>query len=191
MTSNKRNESITSMMYDDFPSLVAQMSQTERLDKYPREEWSTIPLLEDILRVTPSEIAMIIEFKQDSEELISEVLRLVTESGRLQSTFWFSLSESVNKKLRVADKRIPTICSVLGMLKILALHYLCLLPFCQIEDAVFGITVEEVNNLYIRINSSSIGYKNDLTIISLDNLREGAKGISYFLFAGSHKSIIG
>ena len=66
-----------------------------------------------------------------------------------RSIFWFSLDESINKKLRNADKRIPTICSVLGMLKVLVLHYFCLLPFCRIDDAVFGITVEEVRQSII------------------------------------------
>ena len=30
------------------------------------------------------------------------------------------------------------------MLRVLALHYLGILPFCPIDDAVFGVTVEEI-----------------------------------------------
>lgn len=62
-----------------------------------------------------------------------------------RNAYWFSLSESINKKLRAKDKSISTITSIQGMLIILLLHYVGLLPFCPIQDDVFGITVEEVN----------------------------------------------
>ena len=42
------------------------------------------------------------------------------------------------------EPAIATITSVTGMLRVLALHYLGLLPFCPIDDAVFGVTVEEI-----------------------------------------------
>lgn len=63
----------------------------------------------------------------------------------MESTFWFSLKEGINKKLRQADKNIPTICSVVGMLKILFLYKMWLLPFFSVNDAVYGITVEEIS----------------------------------------------
>ena len=87
---------------------------------------------------------MIVEFKQDSLLLISSVLRILEETGRKKDVFWFSLDEKINKKLRAADGSIPTVTSIPGMLKTLALYYLGVLPFMQIDDAVFGITVEEV-----------------------------------------------
>jgi hypothetical protein len=63
-----------------------------------------------------------------------------------KNAFWFSLSEGINKKLRLQDKEIATITSVEGMLRVLALYYLGLLPLFPVHDKVFGITLEEVND---------------------------------------------
>lgn len=62
-----------------------------------------------------------------------------------KNAFWFSLSEGINKKLRLQDKDIATITSIEGMLRVLALYYLGLLPLFPVHDKVFGITLEEVS----------------------------------------------
>lgn len=84
--------------------------------------------------------------KQDSDELISKVHNLLINHATFdhRDAFWFSLVESINKKLRLKDKNIATITSIQGMLRVLALYYIGLLPFFPVHDKVFGITVEEV-----------------------------------------------
>lgn len=154
LTANKRYESPKEMKYEDFPSLYPSLGQSGRLGMFPRREWSKVPLLAEILAMTPSHVCMIIEFKQDSDELIAEVRRLVEESDRLDKTFWFSLKESINCKLRLHDPSIPTICSEIGMLKVLFLHYVGLLPFLPIDDYVFGITLEEISCDRIKKNET-------------------------------------
>ncbi len=138
MTDGANDSLVTDLNYNEFPSISAENKHLDSLD------YTKIPLLEDILKITPKNVAMIIEFKQDSDFLIEEVHRLIQACDRYHSTFWFSLEEKINSKLRKFDKNVPTITSIIGMLKVLFLHYLCMLPFVDIEDSVFGITVEEV-----------------------------------------------
>lgn len=67
-----------------------------------------------------------------------------------KNVFWFSLSEGINKKLRLQDKDIATITSIEGMLRVLALYYLGLLPLFPVHDKVFGITLEEVSAIQMK-----------------------------------------
>jgi len=60
------------------------------------------------------------------------------------------LDEKINKKLRKADPVIPTVVSILGVLKVLMLYYFGALPFVDLDDAVFGVTVEEITLEKIR-----------------------------------------
>ena len=146
MTKNKNNLSPYSTNYTDYPALSDSIQdQNDRLGLLPNKEWSKIPLFQDVLDIIPNHVCFIIEFKQDSDELISEVHRILNSKGKTGNTFWFSLKESINKKLRSADKKIPTICSEIGMLKVLISHYIGILPFISIDDAVFGVTTEEVD----------------------------------------------
>jgi hypothetical protein len=110
--------------------------------------------------------------KQESDELIDKVHHMLTTHRGFdyrQNCYWFSLTEGINKKLRakvgarlcsarshvsihppalcpspLKEPGIATITSVNGMLRVLALHYVGILPFCPIDDAVFGVTVEEI-----------------------------------------------
>lgn len=140
---------IYEMDYSEMPSIqvpvpAVEVSSSSRL--YTVDEYCKIPLLEHVLRAIPSHVTIVIEFKQDSDALIRAVLRLVDLFDRRSNMFWFSLDEQVNSALRAAaDSSIPTITSVPGMLRVLALHYCGLLPFATIPDAVFGVTVEEVS----------------------------------------------
>ena len=78
--------------------------------------------------------------------LISEVHKLLLNHDTFdyKNAFWFSLIEKINTKLRLKDDKIAIITSVEGMLYVLFLYHTGLLPFFQIKDNVFGVTVEEV-----------------------------------------------
>jgi hypothetical protein len=66
-----------------------------------------------------------------------------------KNAYWFSLTESINNKLRAKDSSIPTITSIQSMLLVLLLHYAGLLPFWPLKDSVFGVTVEEVSSFML------------------------------------------
>ena len=135
---------VSETKFNDMPFINPPIGQRERTSEWDISEWQRIPSLEQSLDAIPLSVPIIVEFKQDSPVLISEVLRIVTEKKRLGSMFWFSLSESLNAKLRTTEPRIPNIVSINGILRILLLHYTGLLPFVGIKENVFGITVEEV-----------------------------------------------
>jgi hypothetical protein len=105
-----------------------------------------------------------------SQVLIQEVHRLVTTHGRVHRLIWFSLDEATNRRLQRFDTTIPTITSVPAMIKVrpnapwappplllqaltvacpdrrqVVLYYYCgLLPFCELEEAILGVPVDEV-----------------------------------------------
>ncbi len=134
------DQKIKETNYADMPRIIFEIANS----KFSKEELEHIPLLEEVLQLLPADRALIIEFKQDSWELIETVHKLLIEMNKLKSVFWFSLDEKINKKLRKCDASVPTITSIQGMLTVLFLYYLGILPFVDIQDAVFGITVEEV-----------------------------------------------
>lgn len=133
--------------YDNFPKIIPPKEQSSRCHLYTAEECNKIPLLETVLQSIPPSVAIIIEFKQNSAQLVADVRKLI--SGRRENTFWFSLDEKTNSRLRSSDFELPTITSIIGMLKTLVQYYSGLLPYSEMDDAVFGITVEEVSMLTI------------------------------------------
>lgn len=129
--------------YSAFPSIIPPYNQSERCHSYPKTETHKIPLLSEVFRVIPPHVAVIIEFKQNSTKLIEIVKRIVAEFNRQESIYWFSLDEKINSQLRSADVTIPSITSVPNMIKTLLMYYTGLLPHVDLDDAVFGITVDE------------------------------------------------
>jgi glycerophosphoryl diester phosphodiesterase len=142
MTEEKCFASPMDLDYAQYPTLVEPVPGQPA--EYSEKERTRVPLLREVLAITPSNVCMIIEFKQDSDELICAVAQLLTETDRIDKTFWFSLVEKINTKLRRFDSRIPTINSEIGMLKVLLYYYIGILPFMPIQDPVFGVTAEEV-----------------------------------------------
>lgn len=137
--------------YHQFPKIVPPEQQMGRTHLHEEQHWSQIPLLSEVLDVIPHNVNMIIEFKQDSIELIEKVRTMLYEKQRTDHIFWFSLIETINDKLRKSDPNIHTMCSIMEMLKILACYYIGILPFIKVKDAVFGITIEEIT--MTRINN--------------------------------------
>ena len=145
MCGDNFSQNIYETDYSDFPSIIPPEGQSDRCHLFPSEECYTIPLLETVLQSIPTNIAINIEFKQDSEKLARDVRKLIRKYNRKDNVFWFSLDEKINKKLRQEDSTLPTITSIPTMLKVLALYYIGALPFVDMEDAVYGTTLEEVS----------------------------------------------
>jgi len=145
MTCGASDMKITDVKHADIPPITLTKAQAHRTHHFKKKECLTIPLFEEVLAAVPHHTILNIEFKQESDKLISEVLRILEATDRKHDVFWFSLDERINAKLRAADKTIPTITSINSVLKYLILYYTGLLPFFTITDSVFGITVEEVS----------------------------------------------
>jgi glycerophosphoryl diester phosphodiesterase len=148
MTQGACVERICELEYASLPKIVPGVGQRERIPSCTSSasEWQRIPLLDEVLAVIPEHVGVIIEFKQDSNELIDSVHSLITKlgDGRKQNMFWFSLTEKINAKLRAKDESIPTIVSTTRVLLTLLMYYVGVLPFVSFPDAVFGITLEQI-----------------------------------------------
>jgi len=152
MTNGLCNKSITSLHTKDIPS-ISNMEQSNRCERYSSNEYTKIPLFEEVLQNIPNNVTLIVEIKQNDDDLISKVQTLLAKynrNGKTKNVYWFSLIQKINKKLQKNDSQIPTITSIEGMLKTLFFYYTGLLPFVSIDDSVFGITVEEISLKKIR-----------------------------------------
>lgn len=160
MTCGKHASDIAMMNFSDLPEIGPDSDkQQHRTHLYEARHWQNIPRLHDVLQELPVHVPLIIEFKMDSPVLIAEVMRMVRDSEREREVFWFSLKDNINSKLRKFDPRIPTLPSQIGVLKVLLLHYTCLLPFVPLDDPVFGITLNPVSNrasTFLQVHSRSV-----------------------------------
>ena len=147
MCGDNFKQNIFETNYADFPPIIPPEGQSARCHLFPSEECFTIPSLETVLQSIPANVAINIEFKQDSEKLTRDVRELIYKYNRNENTFWFSLDEKINKKLRKEDPSLPTITSIPTVLKVLALYYVGVLPFVDMDDAVYGTTLEEASIL--------------------------------------------
>lgn len=188
MTSGKSDGVIHETDYCNFPTLVPPKTQCERLndDKLKsggKDEkfYTSIPLFEDVIRLIPLSITIIVEFKQNSDELVKKVHNIICscskkcdETGKIRrnNIVWFSLQDPINVKLRAYDPSIPTIASVPKLLKTLILHYCCLLPFFSVDFDAMGIAVDEIDLARVRNEKS------------LKKLPDWVKRIIALIFAG-------
>lgn len=102
-----------------------------------------IPLLSEVFDTMPDGgMPVIIEFKQESDELIEKVLALVQERKLMDCVVWFSLEDSINQKLRRACPELPNITSVREITTIWFYHYMGLLCFHRVPAVVYGFFVE-------------------------------------------------
>ncbi|KAJ1410509.1 PLC-like phosphodiesterase [Ochromonadaceae sp. CCMP2298] len=157
MTAGVDLRRVVDLRHDQMPSLAALPRQAHRVALFGARDCEAVPLLDEALLAVPSPTCLIIEFKQNSDELVAKVLELLRQHNRTQDVYWFSLDEKINKKLRAAEPSIPTITSIPAMLRTLILYHIGVLPFTTIDDAVFGITVDEITLQQIRSEPSLAG----------------------------------
>ncbi len=137
--------------YADLPPLLTNLQhQSEKIEDYlttinnNQDHIQKIPTLKEVLELLPSNKFIDIEFKQLSSDLIQKVNDLIYELGKERQVYWFSLDEKINKHLRLYDHQLPSIVSIQNIMIILFYYYIGVLPFIQLPDKVFGITLEEV-----------------------------------------------
>ena len=155
MSGGANHERISSLTYAELPLLSPKdPNQTFAIANrsYSSSDCRKIPTFEEALLAIPESVSIIIEFKQDSDILIENVLSIVKKHHRLPQIYWFSLTETINRKLRrwPGGESIPVIVSLPGLLRTVFLYYMGLLPFFALRFDVFGITMEEINLERIR-----------------------------------------
>ena len=138
--------------YKDLPAVVGDQPPDGGGGKMGKEEGradtsTKIPLFSEVLESLPPSMGLIVEFKENTDELVSKVHELLKKHNRTTNgtTVWFSLKWKTNKKLRNFDSTIPTICSVEELLISLVLYYLWLLPFVSLNHDIFGLPSFEIN----------------------------------------------
>jgi len=98
MTGGGSTGNIIDFAYSELPDLSPndpEWDMTSRQSLYSFEECNKIPLLADVFKVVPKETCFIIEFKQDSAQLISEVHKIIKAADRTDTVLWFSLKEGI------------------------------------------------------------------------------------------------
>jgi glycerophosphoryl diester phosphodiesterase len=159
MTAGGSTANIAELKYSDLPQIhpnESHLNQSDRCALYSSDECRKIPLLKDVFQTLPKDTCFIIEFKQESSQLISEVHKIILAANRYKHVFWFSLKEKINKNLRAYDPALPTLTSVDNMLKIVMAYYCGLMPFVDIPDKVFGITLDAVREHMTVIDCLSV-----------------------------------
>ncbi|RYH10464.1 hypothetical protein EON65_39500 [archaeon] len=145
-----RMTGVDKMIYDCSYKELPKIKVTGKHKDYTKAELECIPRLWELFDILPENVNVIIEFKQESWDIIKLVHQIIKDKKKVGSVFWFSLIEKINRQLRQYDADIPTVTSIPGMLTILLQYYLCILPFVEIKEAVFGIPLEEISLAKIR-----------------------------------------
>jgi hypothetical protein len=148
-----KSEKIREINYADLPPLLMDIpNQSEKISSYlsaskkeKHHRITKIPTLKEVLDLLPNDRFINIEFKHLSSELVTKVNDLIYAMGKEKQVFWFSLDEKINKVLRLHDEKLPSINSIQSLLQVLFYYYIGILPFIDLPDRVFCITVEEVS----------------------------------------------
>ena len=167
MTGGVCKEEVISLDYKNFP-LVPQEGQKERIDEAieransndgrigkptkNKYDYDRVPLLEEVLTLLPDGKGIIIEFKQDSAELIDKVHKLIRGGSEAlqKNVIWFSLQVKINTKLGQKDPAIPRITSLIEMLRTVLWWKIGLLPFLPSTLDVYGATMSEVTEAQLQ-----------------------------------------
>jgi glycerophosphoryl diester phosphodiesterase len=108
--------------------------------------WHRVPTLAELMECVPEEKGLILEFKQDSDELIEKVHKVLRDSSALRrkNSCWFSLLTKINSKLGQKDPSVPRLSSLIEMLTTIVWWKLGLLPFMKLDLDVYGATMAEI-----------------------------------------------
>ena len=117
--------------YSNFPPIKLtpeqQTHHDNMLTEKERLDATRIPLLKEVLSMLDESTALIVEIKQDSDEMISKIYDLLEGCGRATGgkTVWFSLKKGINRKLqkfRKGGRGLSTISSITEGLEVFLLY---------------------------------------------------------------------
>ena len=99
------------------------------------------PLLKHVFALVGRKVPIIVEVKQNSQELIEKVWELIYAHSRQDTTVWFSLSDAINAKLLARDPLLPRISSVREVLMLSIYYWIGALPFVSISSRIQGVKI--------------------------------------------------
>eukprot|EP00298_Acanthocystis_sp_HF-20_P012146 c19739_g1_i1.p1 GENE.c19739_g1_i1~~c19739_g1_i1.p1 ORF type:complete len:266 (-),score=115.18 c19739_g1_i1:35-832(-) len=150
---------ISDCLYADLPKVnIIQSSQTKNLNEQQIKERTSIPLFEEVLQILPTELCLIVEFKDKSPELIKQVYDLLVKYKKIQNqtVVWFGLQKEINQALREFEPKVPTISSIQEMLSTSFFFHIGLLPFLPVNYQVHGIPCDKIDGERIHRNLKSV-----------------------------------
>ncbi|UJR32151.1 hypothetical protein I4U23_019618 [Adineta vaga] len=125
---------IRDINYNDLPFI----NTTVQLYYETNSELLRIPLLKDVFERYPT-TPINIDVKEDNDELIRQISKLIQEYGREHLTYWGSFSHKICKKLIVENSRIVRFCSMKEAATIVVSYWLGLLPFIPLTSGAFEV----------------------------------------------------
>lgn len=146
------NVNISDLNYNELPSLKSRLPVD--FDQGVLTYGTTdrkIPLLRDVYTKFPI-VAINIDIKADSDELISKVSEMTKEFRREEFTVWGNFQESVTNRCYLANSRMPLLFSSRRVFHLILLAYTGLLPFVSIRESCLEIFMPKV----LHKNQSSI-----------------------------------
>ena len=141
MTNGKLDVGVEELNYKDLPNL--EPSEGCQITKGDRKTYP-IPLFSEVLALLQEhpDLTMIVEFKENDDELVKLVHEMV--SPYRERIIWFSLKTPIVNKLRAYDASMPTIVGALEALQYALCYYMGILPFLSLPFCVFGITLQDL-----------------------------------------------
>eukprot|EP00239_Pterosperma_sp_CCMP1384_P001876 CAMPEP_0197850180 /NCGR_PEP_ID=MMETSP1438-20131217/14529_1 /TAXON_ID=1461541 /ORGANISM="Pterosperma sp., Strain CCMP1384" /LENGTH=268 /DNA_ID=CAMNT_0043463195 /DNA_START=382 /DNA_END=1188 /DNA_ORIENTATION=+ len=147
---------ITDSHSKNLPAIKPYEGQKEKVGKWEDvTEATRIPTFAEVLPHLPSDVPLIVEFKQLNVDLITKVHTLLEKHSRLPhqdgNTVWFSLTEEINIALHTFDPTVPRIRSAMKTIQLAFDYHTGLLPFRSLDnDCIFGVVASKVDFARLR-----------------------------------------
>ncbi|CAF0766022.1 unnamed protein product [Adineta ricciae] len=142
-----QNGFIRDMNYDDLPminssiQLYYEPSTTITCDDVTKTDGLLrIPLLKDVFERYPT-TPINIDVKENNDELIRQISKLVQDYNRQHLTYWGSFNHNTCKKLSAQNPRIVRFCSMKEAAGIVLSYWFGLLPFIPLQAGAFEVPI--------------------------------------------------
>ncbi|KAF7705150.1 lysophospholipase D GDPD1 [Silurus meridionalis] len=139
------NVDVSLVKFQDLPLYRKKLEVTFSVGQYGKGEDRRIALLEDVFKRFPK-IAINIEVKQDSDELIRKVSSLVKKYDREGITVWATEDSHIMAKCRKQNPFMPYSFTARRVILLLVLYYTGFLPFCPLGESLLQFYLPRVIN---------------------------------------------
>ncbi|XP_013918926.1 PREDICTED: glycerophosphodiester phosphodiesterase domain-containing protein 3-like [Thamnophis sirtalis] len=151
------NIDISHTYYEDLPRYLPSLEVQFSPGSFSHGTDHQIPRLEDIFEQFPG-VPINIEIKEDNDELINKVARLVDQYNRSHISIWASFDSQILKKCHKANKDMPYTFSAKRGLLMLGLWYLGLLPFFPLKESFLEFVLPSIiNRTYFPVKKGICG----------------------------------
>ncbi|XP_075420830.1 lysophospholipase D GDPD3 isoform X2 [Tenrec ecaudatus] len=149
------NRDVDSLDFEDLPLYKKKLEIYFSPGHFATGSDRRMVTLEDVFQRFPR-MPMIVEVKEEDEELIHKIADLVRRFDRNEITVWASEKNSVMKKCTAANPEMPFSFTMCRGVWILLLYYLGLLPFISIPERFLLIFLPSIINRTYFPSSSSL-----------------------------------